>query len=166
MNIQFENRYYTNKLMITEYVHKVLCKRIYLMGAVFAPIALVMTGITLIRQDYILTAVFGVCLFILIFSILITPPLTVRQLQENDNKLHNGKKHEAILQFGDNISISQGTFSLTIEYSQILRTYELRHSFVLMFAKNSGIIIDPEGFVIGDFCDFKEFISKKCRRFI
>ena len=41
MNIQFENRYYSDKLMISEYVHKILCKRIYLMGAVFAPIALI-----------------------------------------------------------------------------------------------------------------------------
>lgn len=56
MNIQFENRYYSDKLMISEYVHKILCKRIYIMGAVVAPIALIMTGITLIRQDYILTS--------------------------------------------------------------------------------------------------------------
>lgn len=162
MNIQFENRYYSDKLMISEYVHKILCKRIYIMGAVVAPIALIMTGITLIRQDYILTAVFGVCLFILIFTILITPPMTIRQMQEYDRKLNNGKKNEAIIQFGEKISISQGTFFLTIEYSQILKTYELRNSFVLMFTKNSGIIIDPNGFTIGDFSDFKEFISRKC----
>nr|WP_288828412.1 YcxB family protein [uncultured Clostridium sp.] len=162
MNIQFENRYYSDKLMISEYVHKILCKRIYIMGAVVAPIALIMTGITLIRQDYILTAVFGVCLFILIFTILITPPMTIRQMQEYDRKLNNGKKNEAIIQFGEKISISQGTFFLTIEYSQILKTYELRNSFVLMFTKNSGIIIDPNGFTKGDFSDFKEFISKKC----
>lgn len=163
MNIQFENRYYSDDSMLSEYVHKVLCKRIYLMGAVFAPIAFIMTGIMLMKQDYILTAVFGVCLFIFIFTILITPPLTIRQLGESNKRMHNGKNHEAVIQFGENISISQGTFSLTIEYDQILRIYELKHSFVLMFAKSSGIIIDPNGFTIGDFNAFKEFIRTRCK---
>lgn len=159
MNILFENRYHTHDKMLSEYVHKVLCKRIYFMGAVFIPIAFIMTGITIMKKDYIFTAVFGVCLFIITFTILITPPLTIRQLKENNKRLLNGKDYEAIIQFGDNIKINQGTFSLTIEYNQILKIHELKHSYVLMFAKSSGIILDPAGFTIGDFSTFKEFIG-------
>ena len=159
MNILFENRYHTDDKMLSEYVHKVLCKRIYFMGAVFTPIALIMTGITMVKKDYIFNAVFGVCLFIITFTILITPPLTIRQLIENNKRLLNGKDYEAIIQFGDNIKINQGTFSLTIEYNQILKIHELKHSYVLMFAKSSGIILDPAGFTIGDFSTFKEFIG-------
>ncbi len=86
-------------------------------------------------------------------------PLTIRQLKENNKRLLNGKDYEAIIQFGDNIKINQGTFSLTIEYNQILKIHELKHSYVLMFAKSSGIILDPAGFTIGDFSTFKEFIG-------
>ncbi|MTK07851.1 MAG: YcxB family protein [Hungatella sp.] len=161
MNILYENRYDTDDKMLSEYVHKVLCKRIYFMGAVFAPIAFIMIGITMMKKDYIQVAVFGVCLFILIFTILITPPLTIRQLKESNKRLLNGKDPEAVIQFGDNIKINQGTFSLTMEYNQILKIYELKHSYVLMFAKSSGIILDPAGFTIGDFNSFKEFIKAK-----
>ena len=161
MSILFENRYYTDNKMLSEYVHKVLCKRIYFMGAVFAPIAFIMAGITMMKKDYIFTAVFGVCLFIIIFTILVTPPLTIRQLKENNKRLLNGKNHEAVIQFGDNIKITQGTFSLTMEYNQILKICELKHSYVLMFAKSSGIILDPAGFTTGDLNTFKEFIRTK-----
>ena len=161
MNILFENRYHTDDKMLSEYVHKVLCKRIYLMGAVFAPIAFIMAGITIMKKDYIFAAVFGVCLFIIIFTILVTPPLTIRQLKENNKRLLNGKDHEAVIQFGDNIKITQGSFSLTMEYNQILKIHELKHSYVLMFAKSSGIILDPGGFTIGDFNAFKEFMGAK-----
>ncbi|MBE5979170.1 MAG: YcxB family protein [Paenibacillaceae bacterium] len=159
MNILFENRYYTADKMLSEFVHKVLCKRIYSMGAVFAPTAFIMTGIAMVKQDYILAAVFGVCLSILIITILITPPLTIRQLKESNKRMFNGKDYEAIIQFGDNIKISQGTFSLTIDYNQILKIHELKHTYVLMFSKSSGIILDPAGFTIGDFNAFKEFIK-------
>lgn len=163
MNLQYENRYYSNQAMISEYVHKVLCKRIYQMGAILVPIALLMTVITMKNQDYIMTAVFGVCLFIIVFTVLVSPILTVRQLKETDKRLHNGKNPEAVVQFGDNISISQGTFTLSINYSQVIKTYQLKHSFVLMFAKGSGIMIDPAGFTKGDFHGFKEFIQLKCK---
>ncbi|MDW2798634.1 YcxB family protein [Clostridium boliviensis] len=162
MHIQFENRYYSDDAMVPEYVHKVLCRRIYFMGAVFIPIALIMTGIMMSKQNYIMTAVFGVCLFIITSTILITPPMAIRQLREIDYQLHNGKKPEAVIQFGEHISITQGTFSLTIEYFQIIKTYELKHSFVLMFAKNNGIIIDPAGFNVGCYNEFKEFIRIRC----
>lgn len=165
MNILFENRYKTDDRMLSEYVHKILCRKIYFMGAIFAPISFIMAGITLAKQDYILAAVLGVCLFITIVTMLITPPLTIRQLKEYDKRLNNGKNHEAIIQFGENISIAQGTFSLTIEYGQVLKIYELKHSFVLMFARSSGIILDPSGFTIGDFNTFKEFIRTKCQLF-
>ena len=162
MHIQFENRYDSADAMVPEYVHKVLCRRIYFMGAVLFPIALIMIAIMLSKQNYIMTAVFGVCLFIITSTILITPPMMIRQMKEIDSRLLNGKKPEAVIQFGENISITQGTFSLTIEYSQIIKTYELKHSFVLMFAKNNGVIIDPAGFSVGGYNEFKEFIRKKC----
>ena len=163
MNLQFENRYYSNHAMISEYVHKVLCKRIYQMAAIFVPIALFMTIISLNNQDYIMTAVFGVCLFIIVFTVLVSPILTIKQLKETDRQMHNGKNPEAVVQFGDNISISQGTFTLSIDYSQVIKTYQLKHSFVLMFAKGSGVMIDPKGFTTGDFHEFKEFIQSKCK---
>lgn len=162
MNIQFENRYDSDDAMISEYVHKVICRRIYFMGAVFIPIALILIGITLSEQNYIMTAVLGVCLLIITSTTLITPPMTIRQLKEFDYRMHNGKKPEAVIQFCEHISITKGTFSLTIEYSQIIKTYELKHSFVLMFAKNNGIIIDPTGFTVGSYHEFKEFIRTKC----
>ncbi len=162
MNYKFENRYYSTDEILSEYVHKVLCRKLKVMGAIIAAAALIMLFISFLDNNYILSAVFGVCLFISVCVTVLSPSLMLKQLKESDRRIHNDKKFETVVQFGDNISISEGAFSLAIEFAQILKVYSLKHSYVLMFGKNNAIIINPDTFTLGTFEEFKSFIQSRC----
>ena len=85
----------------------------------------------------------------------------LKQLKESDKKIHRSKKHQTKVQFGDKIYLSEGSFSLTIEYDQIINKYDLEHSYALMFGKKNGILLEPSSFARGTFEDFKDFIKEK-----
>ncbi|MFZ2539076.1 MAG: hypothetical protein WAX04_09255 [Oscillospiraceae bacterium] len=159
MDIKFENQYYSTNEMLSEYVNKVLCRKMRVLGTIVSVVALVMLFITFFDNDYILSTVFGISLFLSAFVTIIAPLLMIRNLKESDKHIHNGKKFKTIVLFGDNITISEGSFSLTVEYAQILKTHSLEHSYVLMFGKCNGIILSLDHFTVGTFEDFKLFIE-------
>lgn len=163
MNLKFENRYFASDEMLSEYVRKVLCKNVTSFGVIVFVWALIMLMITLYDRDYTYAAIFGTSLFILFPVILLTPFLTLRQLKESSRRIHNGKKYESIIQFGDKITLLEGTFSLTLEYAQILKIYALKHSYILMFGKSNAILLRRDGFTIGSFEEFVPFIQSTCR---
>jgi len=159
VDIVFENKYYSNDDMLSEYINKVILKKIKIQGFVIATVALIMVVFSVIRNNTVYTAIYGVVLFITVTVLLLTPSMTLKQLKESDKKIHRGKKLQTRVQFGDKIYLSEGTFSLSIEYDQIIKQYDLEHSYVLMFGKKNGILLEPNSFVRGNFDDFKEFIK-------
>lgn len=161
MDIKFENRYYATKEMLSEYVHKVLYKKIKIKGSIFAVISFIMFWVTLLDDQYILSALFGFCSFMILAVIVISPKQSVKQAEESNTRLHNGKNVETVILFGDNISFTEGPLSLVIEYSQIQKIYSLKHSYVLMLGKNNAIMVKPSNFTIGTFEEFRKYIELK-----
>lgn len=162
MELKFENRFYSDDKIMSEYVHKVLCRRLYVLGTLVIIGSLIAMAFAWLNNNYIMTAVYAVCLFISSFVVITVPHLTLKQLKDAEKRLHNGKNQETIVQFGDKIAMTEGTFSLAMEYSQIIKIYSLRHSYVLMFSRSNGIILSPENFSIGTFEDFQAFIKSMC----
>jgi len=163
MNILFENKYFTNHKMLSEYVHKIICRKIKLAGIIVSAVTLVLLIITLYDDDSALSLVLGICFLMALSVVIFVPILTLRQFKESNRHIHNDKTFESVIKFGDNISISEGAFHLSIEYSQILKIYIFKHSYVLMFGKNNGILIDPMNFTIGNAEDFTGFIESKMK---
>ena len=163
MVVQFENKYYAEDAMLKEYVDEILCWRTKRMGLFFSAMSAVMLVITLIGRDYIFTAIYGVCFLLTTVLSFLISPLTFRELKENGQYMNNGKVCETVVRFGDCILITEGTFSLTVEYSQITEIYYLEKSCVLMFGKRNGILLDPNGFGEHAFKDFQIFIEGKAK---
>lgn len=111
------------------------------------------------KRSILLVVIVGVLciLFDIFYGILL-----FHEIKKIAFKLHNEEEQECIVQFGENIFMKEGNFSLGVEYSQINRIYYLKHSFVLMFARHNGIMVSPAHFTKGDFGDFQEFIQEKC----
>jgi hypothetical protein len=162
MDLKFENRYIITDEMLSEYVRKVLCRKIRFWGLIISAAALIMLVITLSDHSYILAAVFGTCLIIAGAVTIATPSLTLKQLKETGRRVHNGQTFETVVKFGDQISISEGSFSFTVEYAQILKIYSLRYSYILMFGKSNAVMIRPDGFTTGTFAEFVPFIQSMC----
>lgn len=158
----YENRFFCTDEMLKEYIRRVIYRKIFLPGGIFALLALVMLLVTWQGGEPIFTAVFGICLFIILAVLLFSPSLTFRQLKEDNQRLHNGQTFESVVRFGDRILMQEGTCSFACDYSQILRLHKLSHCWVLMFGPRNGIMIVPDHFTIGDSETFEAFLRERC----
>lgn len=161
MDTQYENRYLANDKMLSEYVRKVLYKNLRTTAFIFSAFAGIMLLYTSHRNSDVLSAILVMSLLLMLSVAILSPILAIRQIKESSKRITNGQTYETVVKFGDNISMTEGTFSLTIEYSQVLKIHNLQYSYVLMFGKHNAIIICPKHFTVGTFEDFKIFIEQK-----
>lgn len=61
----------------------------------------------------------------------------------------------------DRIDVDEGCVHFTLEYRKFCRVVHLKHSYVLMMGRRSGLMIDPDGFTKGTFAEFKQFLREK-----
>ena len=142
MEKQFENRYFPNDKMLLEYINKVICKNQKIMFTVLSVLAYAEIAVVSYRGIYlkiVWLALLGVILLALLAGVFLNPVFVLRQVKENAKRLHNGRECESAISFGNNIALSEGTVSFTIEYSQIIKIHQLKHSYVLMFGKRTAI---------------------------
>ena len=162
----FENRYVGDYGMMREYTNRVLCRKIQVMGAVIGPLGGMMAVAGGFRGDMLSLGVFGCAAFVAAFTALIGPWMVARQLMESDRRIHGGKRVETVTRFDARISLAEGDFSLTVDYGQIERIYFLQRGWALMFGKNNGLLLGPDGFVQGDKGAFPAFIRERCPKAI
>ena len=148
--------------MLKEYIRRVIYRKIFLLGALFALLSLVMLLVTWRDGDSALMAIFGIYLFIILAILVFSPSLTLRQVKEDNRRLHNGQTYESVVRFGDRILMQKGTFSFACDYSQILRLHKLSTCWVLMFGPRNGIMLVPDHFTIGDPDTFEAFLREHC----
>lgn len=160
--MEFENRYYCTDDMMSEYVHKVVCRRLYALGFIFAPLGLIMVIISALQGNAVMVAVFSVCLFIVLVTVAIAPHMTLHQLKQGNLKIHNGAKVETVVTFDETVIQAEGTNRFIVEYEQIDKVYYLRHTCVLWLGKYGGILLSPYHFTKGTYDEFKVFIKAEC----
>ena len=160
----YENRFFSTDEMLKEYIRRVIYRKIFLLGGIFALLALVMLLVTWRDGEPVFMAIFGICLFIILAILIFSPSLTLRQVKEDNRRLHNGQTYESVVRFGDRILMQEGTFSFACDYSQIVRLHKLSHCWVLMFGPRNGILLDPTHFTTGDPDGFEAFLRERCPR--
>ena len=77
-------------------------------------------------------------------------------------QIHNGVSYETVVTFDKNIKMVEGNVSLIVEYSQIIKIYQLKYSYILMFGKKNAIILGKEGFSGINYDEFKKYIKERC----
>ena len=157
----FENRYFAKHRMFSEFARK------YSLGPRPAAVCIVIAIYTyFIVKSWlggILLEMLPTLLFMgVVFGSLYFLPdyyswLTLR----NTKKQNDGELPETKIVFGDTIEMFEGMVHLTIEYRKIEKVVRLRNSYVLMNGKRTGILIDPDGFTMGTFEEFKQFLRTK-----
>lgn len=162
METCFENRYYSNHKMLAEFMRK------YSVGPRPVTICIVVAiylffvinswwkGILLEMLPTLVAmgVFFGLLYFLADYYAWNTLRNTKKQ---NDNMLP-----ETVVTFGDAIEMHEGMVHLTIEYRKIQKIVRLKHSYVLMNGKRSGILLYEDGFTKGTFEEFKKFLREKC----
>ncbi len=166
MDILFENRYYSDKKILLEYVKDVHCKYLRIIGFFFMIVAIFYTYLILfkMRSLQIVMAVLTIFIFVISLRLIFFHLIYLKNMKKSSLNLHNGQTPESILQFTDNnIALKEGKVSMEFEYNQIKKIKEYKLAYVLMIGKKQGLILKKDSFSIGTFEEFKKFITEKIK---
>lgn len=154
MEIKFINEYKLNRKLIKEYVYNVLCKNIIISGYALTIISLILFFVN--KETLMLTIS-----FISLITTILTPILTINQIEENSKKLNNEKIEKTIITFSNNIVMDEGKAHLEFDYKQIKKITETKNFLVLSLSKQSAILVLKQGFTKDDNQKFLKFIKEK-----
>ncbi|WP_130891536.1 YcxB family protein [Fusobacterium ulcerans] len=166
MNILFENRYYSDKKVLLEYVKDVHCKYPRIIGFLFMIVAILYTYLILFKMRSLrfVMAVLTIFIFIISLRLIFYHLVYLKNMKKSSLNLHNGQSPESVLQFMDNsIALKEGKVSMEFEYNQIKKIKEYKLAYVLMIGKKQGLILKKDSFAIGTFEEFKKFITEKVK---
>ena len=153
MDNEFENKYYADDKMGKEYVNKILAKNA--------------RGIILLYILIFLSILINwmiACIVILLLLNFYNQKYLFRLLKKTAKSIHNEQSYPTLVQFGNNIFMQEGKFSMELDYSKIVKIYYLKYSYILMFTNSNGIMVKYDSFTKGNFEDFKEFIKDNCKK--
>ena len=166
MNILFENRYYSDKKVLLEYVKDVHCKYPRIIGFLFMIVAILYTYLILFKMRSLrfVMAVLTIFIFIISLRLIFYHLVYLKNMKKSSLNLHNGQSPESVLQFMDNsIALKEGKVSMEFEYNQIKKIKEYKLTYILMIGKKQGLILKKDSFSIGTFEEFKKFINEKIK---
>lgn len=156
----FENQYELNKTIIKEYVYKILCKKIIFIGYLIFVLGLLI-GL-LIKVNNLKIAVLGIS-FIALFSAIFIPFKAIRDIETNTKNLHQGNFELTIIKFDDVITFDEGDTHLEFQYHDLQSLIETDNLIAIKLSFFSYIVLNKQGFVVGDLSDFLIFINMKLR---
>lgn len=159
----FENRFYVTDKMIKEYIKKIVCKKLILMGAIISTLGIFLSVLSYAKGNKFMLGLYLTTAAISMVTTILTPMATFKEAKKNQEALHNGKRYETVVTFDDKIYMREGKFSIDINYSQIKKLHVLNHFCALMFGKNNGILFTKDGFSEGNFEDFMVFIKERAQ---
>lgn len=166
MEILFENRYYSDKKILTEYIKDVHCRYLRIIGFFFMLVAMLYTYLILFKMKSLrlVMAALTIVIFIVSLRLIFYHLLYLKNMKKSSLNLHNGQTPESVLQFTDNsIALKEGKISMEFEYNQIKKIKEYKLIYVLMIGKRQGLILKKDSFSIGTFEEFKKFINEKMK---
>lgn len=156
----FENEYKMETKYFKEYVYNILCKKTIITGFIILLIGILFFFFTSSQNSYIvLTAA-----IIAFISAILTPIITIKQLEETGKRLNNGNLEKTNVKFSDNIVMNEGKVHLEFEYSQILKIVDTKNFIVLKTSEQSAILVFKNGFLIGNEAEFLKFIKEKTNK--
>ena len=160
--VLFTNKYLATEDLLKIYNNKIVAKRFRKQFIVFAAVFALLTIPGFVTGDYIIVAVTATCCLISVILNFSMPKYLLRQTAKAQSILHKGKVPKTSVQFGETVYLKEGPCEINLEYSQIMEIYFYPEIYVLMFAKDNGIMLKSDGFTQGTAADFKNWIREKC----
>lgn len=159
MNELFENEYKMETKLYKEYVYNVLCKKTIIIGLIIMILGIFMFFVMDQDKSYVMLTA-GIIAGV---ASIMTPILTVKQLEETEKRLNNGIIEKTNVKFSDNIVMNEGKVHLEFEYNQITKILQTKNFIVLKTSEHSAILVLKDGFLKGNESDFIKFIKEKIK---
>ena len=159
MNEVFENEYKMETKLYKEYVYNVLCKKTIIIGVIILILGIFMFFVMDQDKSYVMLTA-GIIAGV---ASIMTPILTVKQLEETEKRLNNGIIEKTNVKFSDNIVMNEGKVHLEFEYNQITKILQTKNFIVLKTSEQSAILVLKDGFLKGTENEFLKFIEEKIK---
>ena len=159
MNELFENEYKMETKLYKEYVYNVLCKKTIIIGLIIMILGIFMFFVMDQDKSYVMLTA-GIIAGV---ASIMTPILTVKQLEETEKRLNNGILEKTNVKFSDNIVMNEGKVHLEFEYNQITNILQTKNFIVLKTSEQSAILVLKDGFLKGTEIEFLKFIEEKIK---
>ena len=153
----FENEYQISRKFLKEYVYGVLCKKVLIIGITISLIGALFSFFTTSQNKYIIIT----SSIIALVTSIITPIITIKELENLSRRLNNGKIEKTNIKFSNNIIMKEGKAHLEFEYNQITKIVYTKNFIVLKTSNNSAILVLKSGFLKGTKQEFIKFIEEK-----
>ena len=157
----FENKYMSDDKMLKEYILKVICKKMLIICSIFIAIFIILLFLAYRESDAFGMGWYSSGVLVLLLTALVSPYFIYQSMKKVGKALNNNQTFETVVIFDDRIHMTEGSFSISIDYCQIKNIHILKYSCVLMFGENQAIMIKPNSFVNRSFDEFLVFINKK-----
>ena len=161
MEPQFEIRYKISTDALREFHRKFgsgpRYPTVILMAVVFLVLTLYSAYAGILAD--VLPALAGYGVFSLVIFFL--PWYIAWNVQRSSRRNNDGVMPETRITVGETIEMDEGMIRISLEYRKLHRVVHLKHSYVLMLSRRSGIMIDPNGFTKGTFAEFRQFLREK-----
>ena len=155
MDFQYENRYTATFKMYAEFYRKHATGPRY-WTFVFMPFMLLIAILAFVEGEAMLGVIW--CTVLLFYFL---PQYYAWAAIRNTKRLNNGDIPMVSVRFGDAIEMEEGAVRLTVQYSSIVRVVRLKHSYVLMTSRRTGVMLRDDGFTDGTFYNFRQFLHEK-----
>ena len=160
MECYFENRYVGNQKMLVEFARKHATGPRPWTWILFAPLSVFLI-LALISELDGETKQMVAYFFAVLILLQLLPYYYAWTVIRQDKKKNNGKIGESVIRFGEKITVSESKMELTLDYETIVRVVHLKHSYVLMNSRRTGVMLDVNSFTKGTFEEFKQFLRTK-----
>ena len=167
MEPKFELRYYSDRKALTEFYRKIAIPFWLPMTIIIGVCVLYVAGVTALcclldptELSEMLLPLFAMMVFGAVVFFL--PEWTVWNVMRQVKEQSGGVEPEMVVTVGDTIEASAGITCSTIEFHRIIKVRRLKHSYVLMITRRSGILLRPDCFTKGSFEEFKQYLRQQC----
>ena len=161
-DFQFECRFYDDDATSLECCKKVTYGYVRRSAICACPVYAVCALILWRCGSSILAALITALVALILLVAFGFPYITLQQTKKQTLRLNNGVVPECVVQFGEQIVLTEGAVRITTEYEQVTEIRRLEHSCVLMTGRGTGIMFKSDSFTVGTYEDCLAFLKEKC----
>lgn len=164
-NFIFENRYRLTMSMMRDFVKIVYGLKVYVIALALVFLAgyyiwdIVFVKDSLVGGMMMLGILLAGLYFIMPYG---AARRGFKAMRKRTKALHGIEDPEVVFEFGDRIVCRVNENVSYYDYAQIVKYEERPHVVALMFTKNTGIMLNPQGFTVGTLEGFRRFVEEKC----
>ncbi|MDO5712818.1 MAG: YcxB family protein [Tissierellia bacterium] len=158
--MEIKNKYEITKEIISEFMKRAM-RILVIYSFVIGAIALVLSVVLYRDGSRLLLGMVTASGVICLITGFIIVPYTVKEHMKQIEALHGKKKSQSSVTFTEEgIFLSEGDSSIKREYSNIIRVYETKNLWMLMFGKYIGIPVKKDAFTKGSEKEFRRLMKK------